>query len=521
MPYVKKLSDHYLQVAVCAIGESHFTGDDVRFGSDYEALEQELAKGHSLHASGGIEWLKVLQGSEALLRSQSKDLRVATWMTWALYQRESFAGLVAGLGVILHLCSHHWAGLHPLKIRTRVAAMDWLLSRIDPLFNDSLAIKEQLGLFRRLLQQLEALDALLRTHLGDDAPLLLPLCRRLANMIRRAHDEQPQPGVVEAMAAQVRQVASQLLTPATVIESEKEAQKTLRLLQDSARPLCLWWLKQKATDPRALRLNRTLLWLPIDVLPERNAEQVTALRPLPADKLGQHRERLVAGHYADLLVDLEASLARAPFWLDGQRMVWHCLQHLNAEQAMREVEWHLALLLQRLPALAELRFHDGTPFADAATRRWIDARVLPHLHAPAPLPDAPAQDHADTLPAWDHALAAARPVLLKNGLKAAVQQFRSGLHSAHGGRERFFWQLNQARLCIAAKQYELARIQLEDLDHRLLQTGQHAWEPALPLQVLRLLHECCELLPQNHAVRERKEEIHRRLCQLDLEVVLE
>jgi type VI secretion system protein VasJ len=29
------------------------------------------------------------------------------------------------------------------------------------------------------------------------------------------------------------------------------------------------------------------------------------------------------------------------------------------------------------------------------------------------------------------------------------------------------------------------------------------------------------LLPQNHAVRERKEEIYRRLCHLDLDVVLE
>ncbi len=521
MPYFKKLSDHYLEVALCAIGDPHFTGVDVRFSSEYEALEQELAKGHSLHVSSTVDWLKVLQASEALLRNQSKDLRVAAWMTWALYQRESFAGLVAGLGVILQLCSHHWAGLYPRKLRTRMAAMAWLLARIDPLLNENLAIKEQLALFRRLLQQLEALDTLFSAHLGDDAPLLLPLCRRLANMIRRAHDDQPSPGRVEAVAAQVRQVATQLLAPVTVIDKDKEARKTQRLLEDNARPLCAWWLKRQATDLRALRLNRTLLWLPVEVLPERNADQITALRAPPADKLKQYQERLAAGHYADLLVELEASLAKAPFWFDGQRMVWDCLQHLDAEHAMREVELHFALLLQRLPGLAELRFHDGTPFADPATRAWIDAHVLIHVQAPAaaPVPAVEAQD--EVLPAWDRALEAARPVLLKDGLKAAVQQFRSGLDSAQGGRNRFFWQLNLARLCIAAKQYELARIQLENLDQLLLQAGQQAWEPELLLQVLRLLHECCQLLPQNHAVRERKEEIYRRLCHLDLEVVLE
>jgi type VI secretion system protein VasJ len=35
------------------------------------------------------------------------------------------------------------------------------------------------------------------------------------------------------------------------------------------------------------------------------------------------------------------------------------------------------------------------------------------------------------------------------------------------------------------------------------------------------LHGCYTSLPQGHEVRERKEEIYRRLCHLDLEVVLE
>ena len=72
-----------------------------------------------------------------------------------------------------------------------------------------------------------------------------------------------------------------------------------------------------------------------------------------------------------------------------------------------------------------------------------------------------------------------------------------------------------------AKKYELAKTQLEALDQALHDLGLHAWEPDLSLEVLNLLHSCCELLPQNHAVRERKDEIYRRLCHLDLEVVLE
>jgi type VI secretion system protein VasJ len=518
MSYSSKLSLHYLELAKVSVSKESFAGEDVRFSIDFEVLESELGKAQSMHESGQVDWQKIRDNSENLLRTQSKDLRVAAWLTWALYQRESFQGLLAGLGLLHHLSEHHWTEIHPNKARTRSAAISWLVPRLEQVLNENVAIKEQLPLFRRLVEHLEGLDMVCTQHLGDEAPLLLPISRRLKNRVQRAADNQPEPGVVGAAVAQVKQAATQLFTPGAPIDNEKEAHKALRAQQESARPLCAWWLKQKATDLRALRLNRTLLWLPIDAVPERNAEQITALRGLPADKLKAFQDRYDQAKYADLLVELEASLAKAPFWFDGQRLVWECLQSLNAEVAMREVEIHFALLIQRLPGIIELRFHDGAPFADPATRAWISANVMPHLQS-ASAPRKVEVTH--TQPAWELALEEVLPILRKDGLKAAVQILKQGLQGAQGGRVRFFWQFALARLCFMAKKYELAKTQLETLDQTLQDSGLHAWEPDLALDVLHLLHSCCELLPQNHAVRERKEEIYRRLCHLDLEVVLE
>src|SRR5690606_5028657 len=134
------------------------------------------------------------------------------------------------------------------------------------------------------------------------------------------------------------------------------------------RSLCAWWQKQKPTDIKSLRLSRTLLWLNIEALPEHNAERVTALRGLPADKLAVYQERFAQGKYESLLAELESSLARSPIWLDGQHLAWSCLNNLKAEQAMLEVEVQLALFLQRVPGLEGLCFHDGTPFASAETQ---------------------------------------------------------------------------------------------------------------------------------------------------------
>ena len=520
MKYSSELAAHYLDVARSPIGEGNFAGADIRYSDQYALLENELGKASALHEGGSVDWQKVRERSEGLLDEQSKDLRIAAWLIWSLYQIESFVGLEAGLGLLRHLCLEHWDELHPRKPRTRAAAVGWLLPRLEQALNEQVPLGEQLPLFRSLAGHLRELERCLSEHLGDEAPLLLPLCRRLEDMLGRASQAQPESGPVVAAIAQVKQVTTQILSSTSSVDSEKDAHKALRGLQEQARPLCAWWLRQKVSDLKPLRLARTLLWLPIDSLPERNAEQITALRGLPADRLASYGERFAQGLYADLLVDLEASLVRAPFWLDGQRLVWDCLQALREEAAMREVEIQLALFLQRLPGLEALRFHDGTPFADAETRAWLASRVMPHLHRPESRRE-PEPVAVGALPAWDQALQDVQPVLRDDGLKAAVQQLKQGLARARGGRERFHWQLTLARLCYQAKKYELAKTQLESLDRLLEASGLGDWEPDLALEVLRLLHSCCELLPQNHAVRERKDEIYRRLCHLDLEVALE
>jgi len=520
MTFSSKLAAHVLAVARAPITATGFAGEDVRYAAEYELLEQELGKASSLHAAGAVDWEAVREGSEDLLSTQTKDLRIAAWLTWSLYQRDSFIGLHAGLSMLGFLCLDHWEDIHPRKDRTRAAAITWLVPRMEQVLADHVPMGEQLPLFEQIAAELRILESCLAAKLGTQAPLLLPLCRRLDEMVKRAGAAHPQPGAVGAAIAQVKQVAAQVFTATSPVEHEKDAHKSLRSLQDQARPLCGWWLKQKATDLKPLRLARTLLWLSIDSLPERNAEQITALRGIPADKLASYRERFSQGLYADLLADLEASIARAPFWLDGQRLAWECLHELDAEQAMREVEIQVALFIQRMPGLDELRFHDGAPFADAETRAWISARVMPHLQ-PAQTPKESHTHHGGATPAWEEALQEVLPQLRKDGLKSAVQKLKLGLNQSRGGRERFFWQLTLARLCFQAKKYDLAKTQLESLDQTLQATGLGDWEPDLALEVLRLLHSCCELLPQNHAVRESKDEIYRRLCHLDLEVVLD
>ena len=72
-------------------------------------------------------WRPVATLATGALKSNSKDLEVATWLTEALVRTAGLPGLMAGASVIAGLVGQHWDGLFPMPdeggVETRVAAV--------------------------------------------------------------------------------------------------------------------------------------------------------------------------------------------------------------------------------------------------------------------------------------------------------------------------------------------------------------------------------------------------------------
>ena len=525
MTYSSTLSVHYLELADVPISVGNFAGEDVRYSEEYEKLESEIGKTHSMHGAGVTDWKLVCEIAEHVLRYQSKDLRVAAWLTWGLYEQHHLVGLHAGLAVLAALIKEHWNTLHPSRPRTRLAALTWLVARLES-FGDAQHFQSQLRpLIEAIANELQVLDTLLSATLSDEAPSLKPICRRMLEGIQPAEPASETEVAQPASRATPPTAVLPVSTAPTAVATDKDAHKALRAMQEQGRTLCAYWLKQRASDSRPLQLSRLLTWLSVDGLPDHNAEQITSLRSLPADKIRSYRERFEQGLFAELLMELETSLTRAPFWLDGHYLAWQCLEALGATAAMHDLEIQLASFIQRIAGLETLRFHDGTAFASLETRQWLDSQVTRYgAHIPEasttsatnPLPHDPL-----LAPAWEATLAEAQAELRKEGLKSGVRRLKLGLTKASGGREQFHWKLALARLCMSAKKYDLARHQLETLDRWLHSNGIAEWEPQLSLQLIQLLHNCLEAMPQNPAIKEARDATYRRLCHLDLEGVLD
>lgn len=516
MTLLPPLALSYIAIGDQPIEADNFAGEDCRYSLEFERLETACHDTQALHRDLKPDWAATVEYAMAFLRQQSKDLRVATWLTWALRQTQGWAGLQAGLALLERLIEAHWDLLHPRKDRTRAAAFTWLCGRLDSLFDTTTLNSLDASWLQIFSIQLASLEQLLQPRLGDQAPLLLPLVRRLDEQQRRqAQSSAPVESTPTATVSLVSPAGTTLPLPQGPVESDKDAHRLLRQLQEGARGLSSWWLRQRVGDPRALRLNRALLWSGIDSLPVHDAQGITGLRGLPADRLRFFQERQAAGDTATLLGELEISLARAPFWLDGQRLAWECLQSLAADASCREIEWPLILLLERLPGIEALAFHDGQPFADAQTRLWLAG--LSSRTAP---PTAATFAGESSQEAWTVALADALVELRGSGLKSAVRRLQQGRFNAQGERQRLLWDLASVQLLLQARQFELAQFQLTALDaeHGALLAR---WEPHLALELLQARRQCLEALPVTADSRAQLQQLRPRLCRLDLEAALD
>ena len=75
MTALSPLAEHYLQLAKKPINDGDFAGADMRYSGEFETLEGELEKAASLHQTDAIDWQKIRDLSEALLRHHPKRVK--------------------------------------------------------------------------------------------------------------------------------------------------------------------------------------------------------------------------------------------------------------------------------------------------------------------------------------------------------------------------------------------------------------------------------------------------------------
>jgi type VI secretion system protein VasJ len=179
-------------------------GRDARHEPEHESVRAEIQKLGSLQG-GTVDWNLVEQVGTTLLSSKSKDLLIASYVAYALFERAGLAGCMEGLALLSNLLEHFGDSLHPLRPRARGNALEWfgtnLSQRLQDKVPDSLVQAEELRTLTR------GFLAAVSERLGEHAPNLAPLRTAVDRLLLSAPVPEPvaPPPVVSSDGASSRQ----------------------------------------------------------------------------------------------------------------------------------------------------------------------------------------------------------------------------------------------------------------------------------------------------------------------------
>ncbi len=517
-------------------------GDPVRDEPEFEQLQTEVRK---LELPDGIQpdWAKVADLSTNILKNRSKDLLPACFLSFALFRLHGYPGLAVGFQLLLDMIEQHWEGIFPdvKRLRGRLSAVEWLARRAAQEAESRRTGAEELPALEscrevvgRLGETLErraeggwALFGELRAGLEEDA-----------NRAPAASAPEPAPAPADRAAApagpspETSGVPAAAPAPAGSIGNETQAAQALEAIRSSAFRLADYLRVSEPRDPLGYRLARVAAWLSLRELPPAT-DGVTRIPGFQPPDFGQRlREAAERGQWMGVLEQTEGRLTGAVLWLDLHRYAWQALDALGPDfaPAADAVVGEVAGLLRRLPGVENLKFANGVPLADEATRAWIREKVAsaagPEGSGAAPVPRAAASPGEDVdIRELDEARAAARAFLRQKNLREAMRVLQEGAARSRTMRGRIRWGLEIGRICAEARSPETSYLHLRSLYEDVSRAGPESWDPAITLELTKaLLMSLGEVLSSGHPGLDDERAFHRelklRLCRLDIASVL-
>ncbi|BBP00040.1 type VI secretion system protein TssA [Sulfuriferula nivalis] len=120
------------------------SGSDLSFSRDFDAIAEarrfddpSIEQGEWQTDLKEANWSEVIKLTSILLEQQSKDLRLAVWLSEASTYQHGFAGLAQGCELIAGLCEQFWETLYPEAEdgdqERRTGNISWIVKRAEQL----------------------------------------------------------------------------------------------------------------------------------------------------------------------------------------------------------------------------------------------------------------------------------------------------------------------------------------------------------------------------------------------------
>ena len=454
-----------------------FCGEDGSYDPDFESARNEADK------STGNNYALMHEASKRFLTKKSKDMRALGYLALASAMHDGLDRFGESVTAYCRLVIEHWDDIHPRRATARANALKWLNGERNLGLLAALDGGATYATLRTANEKLDELQAFCEREFPENPPSFAGFAKLVRDL---AEKHKPKP-VAEAPAGAAARAESSAPAGQSQGPSQGPSQGLIASADDAYLAIqngAYWLLENGKADPLPYRLIRMLKWSPLqETIPNTGGK--TLIPPPYATAMEAFRNLYDTQQWADLARNGEEAFSGDGmlFWFDLQRYLCAALVGLGPDYAAcsNAIRIELAMLLSRLPALASLSFDDGSPFADAMTREWIQTDVLALLGGGGGAA-VPVKKKGDVGEEQKQA-----SILLGEGkLEAALQVLRTGLANDSSVRNNFDRKLIMADLLYKGNKPHVARSILEDLKTTIEAYSLTRWDPELCVSVYSL-----------------------------------
>jgi len=168
-----------LEALLAPLAGERECGEDMLFSDTFDRITEmrrfddpSLSQGEWITEVKEADWRGVVAQCSQLLTTQTKDLRLAAWMTEALSSLHGFEGLADGYALTAELIERYWGAIHPQPEEgdqeQRIGVLDWLLAQSPRLVRQASLTDSPRGRFNAMdLASAQALEQAMERNPGE------------------------------------------------------------------------------------------------------------------------------------------------------------------------------------------------------------------------------------------------------------------------------------------------------------------------------------------------------------------
>lgn len=351
---------------IAPITDANPVGEDPKYSLEFEYVKAEIAK------MTERDWEQIHLNARQVLTSQAKDITLMCYGLLASTVAKGWAEGAAMAQAMAQLCKDHWEPLHPQRDRARQNSFKWLTEERTLGTFAQVAVAssdhEALNAFAKALNELKGI---LNERFPDSPPSIKPVIQFVEEKAKATKPASAPTPTPPSRAPESTSGSTTSFGPIAAPTVGDGASKSdlMKALQKIALSLS----SAEPDNPIGYKLLRICRWQEIAV-PPKNDKGITTFPPPNPQRAAFLESQSTQKSWAPILDKCEPAFTEPGlhFWLDLQFYAVQAFQGRGLEACAEGIRQELRSLLKRVPQLADLKYNDGTAFANGQTRAWIE-----------------------------------------------------------------------------------------------------------------------------------------------------